>query len=337
MDSYQPPSDWFVDWLTVQEDHEDRLPVVGQTEVMAHDLATGLCEWTAIKGVAHRGSFESSLLVRCDGRRISISGNPSRWNRSDNFQGIHDLAECIALYNRVLQGFGLPAFSDSASVSRVDLTTNHATGSERNLLACMRYLAGQRHYRSPQVWPDFRGLQFGTNRSYTALKFYDKGTEIRKRAKGDEYLLRLADWCSDRGVIREEWTLGRKWLAENRLNRVGTVCTDKIVELVERKREIPRRLDTGRVTLAEVAERLQELGVVKDRATAVRVQGYAHAWASGTDLRAELPRRTFYRIRRQLLACGLDVNHPLDVQRITPRVDQVRLEPAGVPEWYVAA
>lgn len=325
---------WFCDWLTVSQDHDVELPVHGDAEVSSVNIDTGLCDWVIVKGKSHRGSYSSTLLVRCDGRRVSISGNPSRFSRPDNVFGLRDLASCFAIYNTVLEAVGLPLFDSRAVLSRVDVTCNHTTGGPKELLACMRYLAGQRHYRSAEVFPDFQGLRFGKQATYSRLKFYAKGPELKKRMKDNpEHLGPLVDWCNEHGILREEWTLGRKLLHEKGLTGAGTTM-GQLIELVEHRRAIPRRLETSRVRLVEIADALVERDVVKRKSTAIRLQGYAFAWASGADLKADLAESTFYRIRKQLLAVGLDVAHPMDVARVTPTPDVVTLNPADPPEFY---
>lgn len=103
----QPPQ---IDWLTVAQVHHRPVPLVGSTLMLFCDVGSGEIESQAVKGLQFEGSYDSRLMVRCDGRRVEVSGNPSRFGRRDNVFGLTSVDECIELYNGVLARLGLPTF-----------------------------------------------------------------------------------------------------------------------------------------------------------------------------------------------------------------------------------
>lgn len=99
-----------IDWLTVAQVHHKPVPLVGSTLMLFCDVGSGEIESQAVKGLQFEGSYDSRLMVRCDGRRVEVSGNPSRFGRRDNVFGRTSVDECLDLYNGVLAHLGLPEF-----------------------------------------------------------------------------------------------------------------------------------------------------------------------------------------------------------------------------------
>jgi II/X family phage/plasmid replication protein len=60
------------------------------------------------------------------------------------------------------------------------------------------------------------------------------------------------------------------------------------------------------------------------------------SWLQGEDLRALLPKNTFYRYRTELLKHGIDLSTPprkAEVSNVIPLWRYLVAEPVGVPEW----
>jgi II/X family phage/plasmid replication protein len=67
-----------------------------------------------------------------------------------------------------------------------------------------------------------------------------------------------------------------------------------------------------------------------------RLQLAYSCWLRGDDLRATLPRKTFYRYRKALLAFGVDLlalRSKAPPSNVFPLRRVIELRPAGVPEW----
>lgn len=59
------------------------------------------------------------------------------------------------------------------------------------------------------------------------------------------------------------------------------------------------------------------------------------AWQNGEDLRAQLPHRTFYKYRKELLPHGVDIAtlQPKETSNVVPLVRVLEAVPAQIPEW----
>jgi II/X family phage/plasmid replication protein len=71
-----------------------------------------------------------------------------------------------------------------------------------------------------------------------------------------------------------------------------------------------------------------------------RMQLAYNSWREGHDLRAILPRNTFYRYRRELLALGVDIavkqeRTGPDLCNVVPLRTVLHAYPVGVPDWAV--
>lgn len=64
---------------------------------------------------------------------------------------------------------------------------------------------------------------------------------------------------------------------------------------------------------------------------------YYKAWLSGEDLRLELSKPTFYRIRKQLKEYDIDIALVRDVEKplnnVVPLIRVLEAEPVGIPDW----
>ncbi len=97
------------------------------------------------------GSFSTKLTIRCDGYRVRVEGNPSRWQRMDNLFGLTSLDDCVEIYNHLLSRYGLPPLTkntrlyprqspdgkstslvgNGAEITSIDWTRNLAVGRVR--------------------------------------------------------------------------------------------------------------------------------------------------------------------------------------------------------------
>jgi II/X family phage/plasmid replication protein len=61
------------------------------------------------------------------------------------------------------------------------------------------------------------------------------------------------------------------------------------------------------------------------------------SWLSGIDLRAELPKNTFYRYRRKLKEYDIDIALVRDLDKpadnVIPLIRVLEAEPVGIPDW----
>ncbi|EDV18447.1 uncharacterized protein TRIADDRAFT_63035, partial [Trichoplax adhaerens] len=130
---------------------ENLLPLVSETIYSQHELNDD-GEITDSKyyrqaPVQKEGSFCTTIKIRANGHRLSVCGNPSRYNRIDNLFGYTSLDPCFGVYNTLLGSMGLPPLTkttqfyhrqtkdgsiqvvgNGAKISRIDVTTNKAAG-----------------------------------------------------------------------------------------------------------------------------------------------------------------------------------------------------------------
>ena len=142
----------FLDWLSVYQDHKPgSLPVLGADWVLTSpidvegvyefdevegsegsafvhfvDFQTGEVverpvSWKSVRAYQHPGSFDTKLRIRCDGSRVTVSGNPSAFCRMDNLFGFTEVSQAVDFYNVILQSLGMPSFVDMRS----DLDSGH--------------------------------------------------------------------------------------------------------------------------------------------------------------------------------------------------------------------
>lgn len=200
----------FVDWLSMYQDFPDSF-----CPILASEIRTTRCALTGellnenTTGYQHPGSFDSSLLIKFDGQRLTMSGNPSAFNCRDNLFGVATVHAAVDVFNAVLEKLGYPQFYDCENtnvcamplqssykyshpglvITRVDLTKNFC--SDTNPLEMLRYLStfsyrGQCGYLYPNGrtvdWMgDRNGETGGSKRLY--FKYYDKSWDISKKLK----------------------------------------------------------------------------------------------------------------------------------------------------------
>lgn len=172
----------------------------------AWGIAGGEIDYDVAKFEQHRGSFETTLMIRMVAGRLEVRGNPSSWGRLDNLFGV-GLDDGIAIYNEVLERMGLPQFTEGevqriggamsradgsvtevytgAHITRVDCTQNHAVGMG-NVKAFNKWLAGQKMYRSAPDdeqlasfarW-DFSTVYMSESKYWITAKSYDKAQAL---------------------------------------------------------------------------------------------------------------------------------------------------------------
>lgn len=329
-----PP--FFVDWLSIAQEHpEGGLPLVDSGCVLGVS-DQGVLEWKTTKAVRHEGSFETSLNVRCDGHRVTFSGNVSRFGRSDNLFGF-GFWQCIDRVNAVLRHYGLPPFTagqridyvkrgdirsawTGARVSRIDLTANYEAGSPDDAHAVMQFLGSQHAGRHEgRVLGQGETVAWGSGSRRQYWKAYIKHLELRRHGCADQ---RLIDHCAERGVVRFEGTLRSNTLTDLGCAYLGDYesgwAMTQLIQLFEQHTEV----------LSRAKQTVDDIGHLPKH-----LRSTARDYLAGMDMSCSLSRATFYRHRRELLAFGIDIA-VRNVRPFQPRVRVIELRPAEVPSWY---
>lgn len=328
----------FCDWLSIYQVHPNGgLPIILDGRVRFTD-ADGVIKLDIAQKLVHKGSFETSLRLCCDGNRVTFEGNIGRFNRQDNLFG-YGVRDCISLANTVLAGFGLPPFTDpkpmalngpsgsdkgfqavGAVITRIDLTRNYLTGSATNAPQVIRYLQG---FRSGKFEPrPYRttGVSWGEGSKWFYAKVYDKAADyIRHLSESNtDHDPVLFAWMKENGVVRHEITLKSRWLKQKGFWRFS--LWDQTMES-----RIYAMFGDVIVDSAHVDEYLEIPG---------RAGELALAWRDGADLRTRLSQGTYYKYKKVLLGFGIDISIPANVTRLNTRLEVIQLVPCEIPQWY---
>jgi II/X family phage/plasmid replication protein len=298
----------------------------------------GQVKWKTTSAVKHEGSFETSLNVRCDGHRVTFSGNVSRFGRSDNLFGF-DFWECLRRVNAVLAHYELPAFTpgvrreeitrgevryvwSGARVSRIDLTANYEAGSADNAHAYLQWLGSQHVGRHEgRVLGQGETVSWGGGRRQY-WKAYIKHLEMVRHGCEDTQVI---EHCTARGVVRFEGTLRSNALTDMGAAYLGDYesgwAMGQLIRAFKEHSEVVARAEKSTDDLDDLPKHL--------RAT-------ARDYLAGMDMQQRMSRASFYRHRSALLTYGLDIA-VRNVRPFQPRIRVIELRPAEVPSWYQLA
>jgi len=361
----------FIDWLSVYQDHPGAdLPRVGSELVVYLDL-DGELKREQVKGYQHPGSWDTSLRVRCDGSRVEVSGNPSRYGRADNLWGFTNIESALSVYNNVLVALGLPPFTwgeqgkasgrlrqsgegvvyCGAKITAAHITRNFSVGKghERDFL---RWAATAVHHGVVgKLYPDGNTVTWGEGSRRTMIEYYNKAAELRRHTRErttdeghrycpiDEdggYRARLVHWCESLGIVRCEVKLKAMQLSREGLERVEGWNMGRMVEIADKYHVAGRMAGgAGRGSYMDIADTLISAGY--KRGDAFRAQTAALSWMAGYDLRASISKSAFYRLRNILRGVGIDIGAPCNVTALPIRVREVEVRPLAVedaPTWY---
>lgn len=375
--------DVFVDWITIKQTHLDKqgqLPKVDAGFVLSvgefddvqdqenqhsfdienEDFALELkkeglkSEWLTRKRVQHRGSFETSILIYCDGTTVFLSGNVGRFNRPDNLYNL-DFHQTIKKANWILSNkYGLPPFTfgrtstayyqskngDSkperfreygAEISRLDLTCNFFTGSPQKAWHVIDVLKSKSmsHVKSSGTAHDTT-VAWGRKGGRLYTKAYIKSIEMLRHARSKIQRENIASsdsykFAHDNGLVRIEVELDRRTLLDTGLRDIENVNMAKLIELYADK--VDQLVDPPKFEIERVEV---ELFPKKLRKTVAM-------WLSGLNVRELMSQATFYRHRREILDYGVDISIRYcaeDKTKKAPIVSIVQLTSAPRPDWY---
>jgi II/X family phage/plasmid replication protein len=297
----------------------------------------GEIEWQTPKWLQARGSHDATLAVKARVGEIELSGSPAKFLQGHNAFGSDDLLGlCVEVVTRALDQLGIelePREREDLenglfSVLRVDVNYSYCTGGRANALAWIR-AAEQHGYLQHRGRGMLKGttVVWGSKSRYWQLKAYCKGQEIEahKHRLPQELVHRsnVEMWCDDK--LRVELQMNARYLRERSLDVAANW-----------------RSDTPSVLHSEHLSRLtlsgeMRLGPSERDALSRELRKTYELWASGSDVRELLSRRTFYRHRARLLPLGVDiaVAQPNPRANVVPLVRYIEAVPAPVPQWAI--
>ncbi len=358
---------FFIDKLNLHQDHSaSELPIVGRQMIARMDLATGK-KSIGPNQKFHEGSYSSVVTVRCDGNRVEVSGNPSRFNRIENLFGFMSFDECVSVYNKVLSHFDLPPFtrctkyfyingtddtilveSDGAYIDHVDFTKNHYVGAGSEV-PFLKALSGQTIGKGmhPFLYPNQQTVDWykGSKRKYKKvyIKSFDLKKHQKKRCKDAtdrdcDYYQKVIDYCDSKGVVREEHSFKRDWLAEKKMRFYGLTKENDFEPHLKDIENIMKKFEVVETRLETVSDKLIKTGVCKARQSANATNSVFEMWRQDRLVVGEnISRSQFYEHKRRLKAIGYDIAIKHDITTLPlPIVSQnvVKVCDLEVPDWY---
>lgn len=343
-----------VDWLSVSQLFDiEQYKDFGSGRVLKigfDPLGNEFKEWESYSHSQVLGSFDTSLRVRMFQGRLDVSGNPSKFGRSENFFGYTSVDDAINLcFNPLLESLGLPVFkkgvflslsqvSDDLSIrsgaffTRVDLCINYSAG--RDLPKVFRYLETITHRGKRATVHSDNSFSWGS-RKHRRFKIYNKVLEFvahNKKYKECPYLTNLVGWASSVGLFRFETEYHADFLRQNGLRFWHSFDFPKVLTMFNSflSDNLP---DAGLGGINSIFDMAIDLGFPPLRST--QLQAFALSWAAGNDVFGSLKRSSAYTLRNDLLNFGIDIRKPLsNVEQINARVQLLSLKVAECPDFY---
>jgi len=357
---------YFIDRLDIYQDHTiGGLPVVGKELIARYDLTSTDTNPTRVTNnpMPLDGSYSTSLRVRCDGRRVSIEGNPSRWQRIDNLFGFSSIDECIQVYNIELQKLGLPPFTkatdtfysyakkekenklitNGAKFRRIDITRNLSVGkdNERHFL---RGLSSQRIGKGimPHLFPNGNTLSWKTCSWINEL--YIKAEEMRLsrnnklikklNIKEVEYRNKIITYCDDIGLVRDEKQFKQPFLNRNNLCFYGLVDENDYLKYLTDIDDMLNKIEISTMDYENISDILISKKICKTTQSANSTQSILFSWLYNKPIKKT---SMYYVHKARLLKLGIDISVPHDVTKLMPQLrsqKEITVNIAQPPDWY---
>lgn len=329
-----------IDWLTaIYPCVHNPLPAGCVVSVDAN----GEIQWKTVKRLAVRGSNESEMYVRSQGSdgegratHIYIDGNPSKFLQGHNVVGSDDLRGlAVTVYARILSQLNIPhhmqsyfeVLNGNFKIVRVDINYMYSLETLENVRAWLyaaEFKAKTRHGRATGKGGT---VYMGKSSRRWSLKFYSKYDEHMGGKKGHlipaQFVYEgLLDWTKDK--LRIELVLRSQQLKELNLNlgkswnneTANNIFSDYIGRL-----EMSQNTLLSDKTIMELPRSARSTYLL---------------WKQGANMREVLPKTTFFRQRKQLLAYGVDINfycESPDSNNVIPLVRTLEAKPAEIPAW----
>lgn len=257
-------------------------------------------------------SSDTSIRVRCDGKRLDFTGNIGRFQRQDNKTGV-GVIECVERWQEVLSKIGLDVHMFGAvhragtvaeagtRLTRIDLASNFQVSDYAAF--CRSKLTrpiGRRHPREGRYGPTW-GYEAKRSNWWKA-KLYDKQAELDglRASKGGETTARF------------EIQLGGEWLKRENLHTVKAWGDDMAKIIYGR---FANELFKDAVSVEDWSQLPPRLRI------------WAVLWRDGVDVRSQLGRSQFYAVKSKLKDYGIDICVPCNVIALTSRCRTIEVTP----------
>ena len=310
---------------------------------------TGEIEWQTCKRIQVSGSHDARLSVRTATHtadrctHVEVAGNPVKFFQGHNLWGTDDLpALVVETCHAVAALVGVSPSEDEVAswlagdirLTCVDATESFHLNNRAEVLAFLRSAEQTAHLSHRGRGQLVKGstLYFGKNSRRWSLKLYAKGPEIERKGHRQEIVLALPSakaWADQ--TLRAELRLHSLELRRIGLDHVRDwITADGLPSGVTAKLLRDRFEGMTMTTTAHLSA-----DILETLRPALRLA--VQAWEAGSDLRTQLPHRTFYKYRRELLVHGIDIatRMPREVSNVVPLYRVLEAKPAQVPEWAI--
>lgn len=312
----------FTDWVTVSQTHSDHEPLYGSININT-DCATGEIKKTYLpKNIA--GKYGSNVQITSDGTTVKFSGNPSRFNKINNVQGV-SLDEAKILINEIMVENGLPKFTkgkvryitsgkrpslfyDGATFSRIDITQNFQLGSKSKRNQYQNWIQNQEYPRLLKSTYQ-RNTYFGKDSESRQLLIYDKALEISDKNRGN---LQLADRLDQIGALRYEMKY-QKYLRTSHKNLWHTATQERLSD--QFRKDI--KIMTQSIQILDIEE--LESNVLKTLLV----------YRAGIDPMKHMGRNQYYQHKKILKNHGIDISN-MSHKRIRHPTITIKPEPLTI-------
>ena len=364
----------FYDWLSIYQDFDFELPMLSDRASIEIDTVSGEHLGTKQPIKKHEGSFSTSVQIKISGNRLTVTGNPSRFNRLDNLFGLTSIDQCVYVYNQILLSLGLPVFtkctqinylqgkdgekvrksSNGAVITEVHVTSNRSVGK-----GCVKaYLKGlaTQNYRNmiPNLYANGNTVDWKSKSGKATLIYanvYNKAHEVElhllpniKRQFGDDsqevrYLKQLIEYCNEQGVARAEQKFKSEYIRRNNLRFWGLFDESHFISAHNQFLKLDEKLQVTAMELETVAERLMTEGIVENTKAANTTAMYALNWSHGMEFDVTKAQVKVHRAR--LRKIGIDIKFPFDAEKHSlisvRKATEVVIQKLSIPSWYQRA
>lgn len=325
-----------IDWVTAKLPCDNTL----RSGCVAKLDADGNVEWLTESWLPVTGSHAMDFMIKSlTPQTIQISGNPAKWLQGHNLFGTNNLVMLMSrffsqLYELMADEGLNPTIEQCEAinegrytVSRVDINETWFLDNQYDVKAWIR-AAGQKISMAHRGKGVFSGdtLYWGKGSKYYFLKCYSKGDEINSKKSNFPDALRTPQMLeyADK-ALRLELTLCSKALREWNINEPCNWTPDT-----------PKMLLLQVIKNLDMSNNFKLSNKVLDTLPR-KLRTYYKLWLHGEDLRQELSRPTYYRIRKELQAYDIDIALVRDVDRpvdnVIPMIRVLEAEPVGIPNW----
>jgi len=356
----------FCDWITIYQTHAS-IPMLNDGH-WVEITADGNITKKRDKKLSIKGSFDTSIQVRSDGNTFWLSGNVGRFGRPDNLFG-YSVARCIEIASDIAEDLGMPRFSvakphydaktdqyeyNGAIIAGLHLTQNYVVQAcDVSKVLDTWYgwkLPHQQHASERYQKPGMNSVTWNEGSRRWYAKAYDATLDKGIFPNDDESLhfLRLEKelfpmYLKDRALHQLDAWIDRettayvspKWQSVQSIEQTGLQPPYSLLEGVQRMSKVADIIEfnafaNGLLHRSETTRKPTD--IINSLPT--RLRAYARNYLDGHDLKHDLPHNTFYRVRKALLAHGLDIGVSLNISRLPYRIETIQIQPAQAPAQF---